>query len=453
MKTKGKDHQFASMTLTGFVSGMIAAALIVSPFLGRMTEQVEEEIHFVAASSENQTKKIIDVAPLSETEWQEFRTARSALFQSTLTLAFPEELKAELEDGSKAECVIPLFDHPEWIILERKNSSIVATLDATFIEPFLIANIDPIIPRATNLALLAVPAAEKLRATLGGKMVDGWAMDAHAAAEYIAENVAARTLTIIIPIDRQKGIVENKTDSHAGKFALLARGKSDFAGSVPNRIHNIKKTLNEKLNGIYIPVGETFSFVDSLDGPVELGTGWLMALGIFEGTDLRPTPGGGVCQASTTIYRAALLAGLPITEQRNHSMYIKYYRKSGEGLDATIFVGSQDLTFVNDTAGPILVLARTEGTEAIVEFYGTPDGRRVTLEGPYRHHDAPEEIKTATRNQRKVGILGNEIVWTQTIARDGKEPEEKLLISRYQDEIPWKTTADAKITEMNDENL
>src|SRR5437763_5795507 len=46
------------------------------------------------------------------------------------------------------------------------------------------------------------------------------------------------------------------------------------------------------------------SFNDTLGGPIDVSEGWFMALGIFNGQDLRPIPGGGICQASTTMYRA-----------------------------------------------------------------------------------------------------------------------------------------------------
>jgi len=445
MPAKKRVHHFAPMTLTGFVSGIIAATLIASPFLGTITEHSEGETHFVAASDDETTQRVVDVAPLTEEEWTAFRAARAALFQSTLRLSFPKELQEVLEENQKTEWHLPLFDHPEWIIVERRNGRIVATLEWSHLAAFLAQEIDPLIPRASNLSLLALPKEGDVRAKVEGAMADGWVMDAEITARQIAESVAAQELNIILPIEKEEAVIENKTNAHVGALTLLASGKSDFAGSVPNRIYNIKKAINEKINGVYIAPGETFSFVEVLDGPVELWTGWLMALGIFEGSDLRPTPGGGVCQISTTVYRAAVLAGLPITEQRNHSMYIKYYRKHGEGLDATIFVGHQDLAFVNDTEEPILILARTVGTEAIVEFYGTRDGRTVALEGPYRYHDAPEGMKSLVRNERNVGLQGNEIAWKQTITRVDGTTEEKALISRYQDEIPWKTTADANV--------
>ena len=94
-------HHLVPLTITGFVSGMMAATLISSPFLGRITERSKGETHFAAASEEHVKQEAVDVAPLTEEEWTAFRTARATLFQSTLTLSFPTELQARLEENQK----------------------------------------------------------------------------------------------------------------------------------------------------------------------------------------------------------------------------------------------------------------------------------------------------------------------------------------------------------------
>jgi vancomycin resistance protein YoaR len=91
----------------------------------------------------------------------------------------------------------------------------------------------------------------------------------------------------------------------------LSTGRSNFKGSGAGRKSNVRKALNERVNNIFVPAGAVFSFNDTL-GTVSTGNGWQMALTIFDGVDLRPAPGGGICQASTTVYRAALAAGFPI---------------------------------------------------------------------------------------------------------------------------------------------
>jgi len=80
-----------------------------------------------------------------------------------------------------------------------------------------------------------------------------------------------------------------------------------------------------------------------------------------------------------------------------------------------------------------------------VEFYGTPDGREVTLEGPYRFHDAPEEFKEELRQEKKVGLARNDIGWRRRITRADGSTETNILLSRYLDTIPLYTKKDGMI--------
>lgn len=159
-------------------------------------------------------------------------------------------------------------------------------------------------------------------------------------------------------------------------------GHTSYYGSPPNRVHNIK-VGSAKFNGKLIAPGETFSFNENL-GPVGAGTGYKKELVIKkEGT--LPDFGGGVCQVSTTMFRAILFSGLPIVERNQHTYAVSYYSQIlGHGLDATIFLGGPDLKFKNDIGGHILIQTYVENDyELYIVFYGTPTGRTVTLEGPY----------------------------------------------------------------------
>ncbi|KKW38159.1 MAG: VanW family protein [Candidatus Peribacteria bacterium GW2011_GWB1_54_5] len=155
-----------------------------------------------------------------------------------------------------------------------------------------------------------------------------------------------------------------------------------------------------------------------------------MAQVIFEGDQLKPAPGGGICQASTTVYRAIVNAGFPVVERRAHSLYVSYYKKYGVGIDATIFPGTQDLTFLNDTEQPLLIQAYDDGYEAVVNFYGTPDGRTVELQGPYFSTNAPEGMLINDRQ-----VMKNEIVWIQRVNYADGSVKENLILSRYK-ELP-----------------
>lgn len=168
--------------------------------------------------------------------------------------------------------------------------------------------------------------------------------------------------------------------NNLGIETLLAKGESDFHGSTNARVHNIK-TGASKFNGAIIKPGEEFSFNNILGG-VDEKTGYLPEL-VIKGGQTIPEYGGGLCQLSTTVFRAAILAGLPIVERRPHSFPVKYY--SPQGFDATIYPGVSDLKLINDTGRHILLQTQIEGTRLFVELYGANDGRQVSLDGPHQY--------------------------------------------------------------------
>ncbi|EKD93164.1 MAG: VanW family protein, partial [uncultured bacterium] len=163
---------------------------------------------------------------------------------------------------------------------------------------------------------------------------------------------------------------------------LYSTGYTAFYHSTANRIKNISVAIN-RFNGVLIAPGEQFSFGKQL-GPVDGSTGYVKELVIKEDRTI-PEYGGGVCQVSSTIYRAALYGGLPIIKRNNHSYAVSYYAyPNGYGLDATVYPPQVDLVFENDTGHHLLVQSFiNDQSEAYFKFYGTRDGREVAMEGPF----------------------------------------------------------------------
>ena len=93
--------------------------------------------------------------------------------------------------------------------------------------------------------------------------------------------------------------------------------------------------------------------------------------------------GGGICQVSTTLFRAAILAGFSILERHPHAFPVQYYNP--QGFDATIYPGFADLKFVNNTPGYIIIQTKIEGTKLMFEIYGSSDGRKVEMTGPVQY--------------------------------------------------------------------
>lgn len=158
-----------------------------------------------------------------------------------------------------------------------------------------------------------------------------------------------------------------------GISELLGTGLSNFKGSPANRRHNIKVGA-ASLNGILVPPGEEFSTNKAL-GFINAQTGYLPEL-VIKGNKTIPEYGGGLCQIGTTLFRAALSAGMPITERQPHSYRVAYYEPAG--TDCTVYGPHPDCRFLNDTKNYILIQTKIKGDDLFFEFWGTADGRQIT---------------------------------------------------------------------------
>jgi vancomycin resistance protein YoaR len=186
-----------------------------------------------------------------------------------------------------------------------------------------------------------------------------------------------------LPVTRTPPKITNEEVNNLGIVERIGRGESFYAHSIPNRVYNVA-LASERVSGALIAPGEEFSF-NKMVGEISAATGYKTAYVISNGrTELGD--GGGVCQVSTTVFRAALNAGMPIVERWAHAYRVGYYEQNAKpGLDATIYSPSKDLKFLNDTPGHILVQAIVDepNRHLIIEIYGTKDGR-VALLSPVR---------------------------------------------------------------------
>ncbi len=143
-----------------------------------------------------------------------------------------------------------------------------------------------------------------------------------------------------------------------------ARFYTSFPTSSAERKSNIvlaARTLNNTL----VAAGEEFSFNLTV-GPRTEKRGYKTAK-IIAGGKFVDGVGGGVCQVSTTLYNALLLAGLKIIEYHPHSLPVGYVAPS---FDAMVNSGSADLRFINDTDNPVIIKTKVENDRLYVEVYG-----------------------------------------------------------------------------------
>lgn len=144
------------------------------------------------------------------------------------------------------------------------------------------------------------------------------------------------------------------------------------AGNAP-RAHNIALAAS-RVSGTVLGAGESFSFNRTVGKRTE-ENGFRVAAVILDG-EFVPGVGGGVCQASTTLFGAALRAGMEIEESHAHSLSVGYVPPS---LDAMVSEGS-DLRFFNPYDFPVYLLGSAKGGEVRFSFFGMPDGKRYETE-------------------------------------------------------------------------
>jgi len=198
---------------------------------------------------------------------------------------------------------------------------------------------------------------------------------------------------------------------------LIGQGISSFAGSPANRKHNIKTTVN-KLNGYILNPNEEFSF-NAFLGETGPEQGYKAEL-VIKKDKTTPEYGGGVCQVSTTFFRAAINTGLKITERQHHAFPVVYYNP--QGFDATVYDPKPDLRFVNNTPNHLLIQASIQGSQVIVNFYGTDDNRQIKIKGPYILESNEDGSMKAVLTQEVYKLSGEELE-KQTFYSNYKSPD------------------------------
>lgn len=142
-----------------------------------------------------------------------------------------------------------------------------------------------------------------------------------------------------------------------------------------NRKRNLQLACS-MMNGYILKPGDVFSY-NEVVGPREAEFGFRMAPVIVRGR-MEPGLGGGVCQVSTTLYNAALRAGLGIVSRSHHAFPVHYVEP---GLDATVVYGSIDLKIRNTTDHAVAIVADGANQKVTVRIFGSPrPGETVSIE-------------------------------------------------------------------------
>lgn len=248
---------------------------------------------------------------------------------------------------------------------------------------------------------------------------------------------------IRIPLKVVKPEITTEKVNKFGIKELIGVGTSLFQGSIPTRIYNVNLAAS-RVHGALIPPGEELSFNKTI-GDVSAFTGYKQAYVIQNGRTILGD-GGGVCQVSTTLFRAALNAGLPITERHAHAYRVHYYEEdSGPGIDATIYTPNIDLRFKNDTNHHILIQSVIDPTQLRLTFYlyGTKDNREVKISEPVIVSQSPAPqtlyqddptLPIGTIKQVDFAASGANVYFTRQVKKDGKVVIDEKFTSNFK---PW----------------
>ncbi len=359
-----------------------------------------------------------------------------------LPLSYDKNYKSEIENGNlcayEKSLICNLSFSYRW---ENKiKKKIFVKLDVALMENYL-ADLAKKINKEPADSRLKM---ENGKVTIFSLSEKGLALDENKSSEILIDHFKNKNISnsIELPYKEIEPAVAVDSTDNMGIETLIGEGRSNFRSSPKNRIFNIKVAA-ERFNGILIKPNEEFSFVSVL-GEVDGEHGYLPEL-VIKKDKTEPEFGGGICQVSTTAFRAAIYSGLEITARRNHAYPVSYYNP--QGMDATVYIPRPDLRFKNDTPNYILIQTKIEGTKLIFQFYGTSDGRKTTIVGPTILEKNPDGSMKTTLTQQvydKDNNLIREDIFKSSYDSPSKYPHPgsaSLLTEKPKDwsEREWKT--------------
>lgn len=245
----------------------------------------------------------------------------------------------------------------------------------------------------------------------------------------IKEHILSFERQIELPVETWKPEVTAETIHQKGIKRLISSVQSTFSTAKVNRTYNIKVAA-QAIDGIILAPGDVFSF-NKLVGPRSQEAGYKMA-GVIVNNELTEGMGGGVCQVSSTVYNAALLANLEIVQRTNHSRPIGYFPL---GRDATVAYDYLDLKFKNSTDKYVLIRAEVQGSKLLIRMFGDrPEGETVnivtgntsTVSAPVREI-LDSSLPAGTTVVEKPGGSGFKISVWRIVKLNGKETKRELI--------------------------
>jgi len=246
---------------------------------------------------------------------------------------------------------------------------------------------------------------------------------------------------------------DDATAAKLGITELVSSQSTYFIGSSAARVQNIT-AAGARFHGLLVAPNAVFSFDDNL-GDVSLDSGFAEALIIFGGRTIAGV-GGGVCQVSTTVFRAAYFGGFPIVLRYSHAYRVGYYERGdtwkGPGLDATVYSPLVDFQFKNDTPYWLLMEVTVDPAASRINwrFYSTSDGRQTTVNpaniqnvvpAPQPKYEENDSLQPGQIQQTDYAADGADVTVSRVIMRNGQQinVDEAPVTTHYE---PWQAVFD-----------
>jgi vancomycin resistance protein YoaR len=229
--------------------------------------------------------------------------------------------------------------------------------------------------------------------------------------------------TLPLPVATVDPSVSSENPAALGITELIDRGSTSFAGSVPEKKHNIQLAA-QRLNGVVVAPGATFSFNDSV-GPTTIDAGFQWGFAIASGDDgpkTIPSVAGGICQVATTLFQPVFWSGYQLEERYWHLYWIPAYTSRGVvGLDVTVDSDAGlDFKWTNTTKDYVLIQSDTDNENIYFGLYGKKPNWKVQVDDAVITNRTPPDTKPLAQPEPTMP-------WGRTVlvetARDGFDAE------------------------------
>lgn len=281
--------------------------------------------------------------------------------------------------------------------------------------------------------------------------VIGRRLEVETSVEHINQQLAQGAHSIDLQYDfSNPEVTSNAVAADLGITQLVSDETTYFYGSSTERMQNIS-TAAARFHGLLVAPGEVFSMVDNI-GDISLDSGFAEALIIYGDRTIKGV-GGGVCQVSTTLFRAVFFGGFPVVERSPHAYRVYYYELNASnhvdgtmaGLDATVYAPVVDFQFQNDTPYWLLMETYVDTAARTItwKFYSTSDGRSVewdttglqnVQEAPDPIYEENDELAQGTVKQVDWEADGADVTVYRTVFRNGEVLFDDTFRTHYR---PW----------------